>query len=113
MIFFFFKKDRSSLQYFIAQGMGQKSMFLTFRTICNLGGGLGLWVGWEEGEEESQGGSMPVYYEACLKTQPAYKPSITRRGSFPLRGFFFSINHLTVRSFSIKFFLNSNCKNIP
>ena len=63
----FFLKDRSSLQYFITQGMGQSSMFLTFCTICNLGGGLGLWVGWEEGEEESQG-SIPAYYEACLKT---------------------------------------------
>ena len=41
-----------------------------------LGGGLRLWVGWEEGKEESQGGSIPVYYEACLKTQPAHKPII-------------------------------------
>ena len=32
MILFFFK-DRSSLQYFITQGMGQSSMFLTFRTF--------------------------------------------------------------------------------
>ena len=61
---FFFLKDRSSLQYFITQEMGQSSMYLTFRTICNLGR---TWVGWEEGEEESQG-SMPDYYEACLKT---------------------------------------------
>ena len=45
---FFFLKDRLSLQYFITQGMGQSSMFLTFRTICNFrggGGGLRLWVG--------------------------------------------------------------------
>ena len=35
---FFFMKDRSSLQYFITQGMGQSSMFLTFRTICNFRG---------------------------------------------------------------------------
>ena len=35
---FFFLKDRSSLQYFITQGMGQSSMFLTFRTICNFRG---------------------------------------------------------------------------
>ena len=34
----FFLKDRSSLQYFITQGMGQSSMFLTFRTICNFRG---------------------------------------------------------------------------
>ena len=34
----FFFKDRSSLQYFITQGMGQSSMFLTFRTICNFRG---------------------------------------------------------------------------
>ena len=60
-----FLKDRSSLRYFITQGMSQSSMFLTFRTICNLGGGLGLWVRWEEGEEESQG-SIPAYYEVCL-----------------------------------------------
>ena len=32
-----------------------------------LGRGLGLWVGWKEGKEESQG-SIPVYYEDCLKT---------------------------------------------
>ena len=37
MIIFFFK-DRSSLQYFITQGMGQSSMFLTFRTIRNFRG---------------------------------------------------------------------------
>ena len=73
---FFFIKDRSSLQYFIKQGMGQSSMFLTFHTNVILGGGLRLWVEWEEGKEESQGGSIPVYYEACLKTQPAHKPLI-------------------------------------
>ena len=73
MILFFFIKDRSSLQYFITQGMGQSSMFHTFHTI--LGGGLRLWVGWEEGKGESQG-SIPVYYEACLKTQRAHKPLI-------------------------------------
>ena len=39
---FFFIKDRSSLQYFITQGMGQSSTFLTFRTICNFRGGLQL-----------------------------------------------------------------------
>ena len=38
MILFFFIKDRSSLQYFITQGMGQSSIFLTFRTICNFRG---------------------------------------------------------------------------
>ena len=66
MILFFFKGQVKSP---ILQNTrdGQSSMFLTFRTICNFGGGLGLWVRWEEGEEESQG-SMPDYYEACLKT---------------------------------------------
>ena len=34
----FFIKNRSSLQYFITQGMGQSSMFLTFCTICNFRG---------------------------------------------------------------------------
>ena len=34
----FFINDRSSLQYFITQGMGQSSMFLTFRTMCNFRG---------------------------------------------------------------------------
>ena len=87
----FFLKDRSSLQYFITQGMGQSSMFHTFHSICK--GGLRLWVGWEEGKEEFQGGSIPFYYEACLKTQPAHKPLITRRGSFPLRGFFVFKSH--------------------
>ena len=35
---FFFIKDRSSLQYFITQGVGQSSMFLTFGSICNFRG---------------------------------------------------------------------------
>ena len=35
---FFFLKDRSSFQYFITQGMGQSSMFLTFRTKSNFRG---------------------------------------------------------------------------
>ena len=64
MILFFFKGQVKSPIFHNTRD-GQSSMFLTFRTICNLGGGLGLWVGWEEGEEESQG--MPAYYEACLK----------------------------------------------
>ena len=38
ILFFFFLKDRSSLQYFITQGIGQSSMFLTFHTICNFRG---------------------------------------------------------------------------
>ena len=42
---------------FITQGMGQSSMFLTFRTISNFW----FWVGWEEGKEESQGSFIPVY----------------------------------------------------
>ena len=78
MILFFFK--------------GQVKSPVLHNTNVILGGGLRLWVGWEEGKEESQGGSIPVYYEAYLKTQPAHKPLITRRGSFPLRGFFFSFN---------------------
>ena len=32
----FFYKDRSSFQYFITQEMGQSSIFLTFRTLCNF-----------------------------------------------------------------------------
>ena len=36
VIILFILKDRSSLQNFITQGMGQISMFLTFHTICNL-----------------------------------------------------------------------------
>ena len=79
---FFFLKDRSSLQYFITQGMGQSSMFRTFLPFALyviLGGGLRLWLGWEEGKEEFQGGSIPVYYETCLKTQPAHKPYNEKR----------------------------------
>ena len=34
----FFLKDRSSLQYFITQGMGQSSMLLTICTIYNFRG---------------------------------------------------------------------------
>ena len=64
---FFFIKDRSSLQYFITQGMGQSSMFLTFRTICNFRGRTSALGRVGGGKEESQGGSIPVYYEACLK----------------------------------------------
>ena len=67
LFFFFFLKDRSSLQYFITQGMGQSLCSLPYALYVILGGGLGLWGGWGEGEEESQG-SMPAYYEACLKT---------------------------------------------
>ena len=33
-----FLKDRSTHQYFITQGIGPSSMFLTFRTVCNLMG---------------------------------------------------------------------------
>ena len=65
---------------------------LPFALYVILGGGLRLWLGEEEGKEESQGGSIPVYYETCLKTQPAHKPLITRRGSFPLRGLLFFSN---------------------
>ena len=38
ILFLFFIKDRSSLQYFITQGMGQSSIFLIFRTICKFRG---------------------------------------------------------------------------
>ena len=38
ILFLFFIKDRSSLQYFITQGMGQSSIFLIFRTICMFRG---------------------------------------------------------------------------
>ena len=99
-----FLKDGSSFRYFITQGMGQSSMFLTFALYLILGGGLRLWVGWEVGKEESQGSFIPVYYEACLKTQPAHKPLITRFFSSKRVVFVFSINHLTVGSFSINSF---------
>ena len=36
MILFFFFKGQVNFQYFITQGMGQSSMFLTFRTISNF-----------------------------------------------------------------------------
>ena len=61
VVILFFLKDRSSLQYFVTQWMGQSSMFLPFTLYVILGGGLWLWVGWEEGKEESQGGSIAVY----------------------------------------------------
>ena len=48
---------------------GAEFKVLTLHTICNFRGGLGLRVGWEEGEgEEESQGSIPVYYKACLKT---------------------------------------------
>ena len=93
ILFFFFFKDRSSLQYFITQGWVRVLCSLPFALYVILGGGLRLWLGWEEGKEESQGGSIPVvYYETCLKTQPAHKPLISRRGPFPLRGLLFFSN---------------------
>ena len=51
MILFFFIKDKSSLQYFITQGMGWVRVLcsLPFALYVILGGGLRLWVGWEEG----------------------------------------------------------------
>ena len=61
------KKDRSSLQYFITQRMGQSSMFFTFRTVCNFGGrtwALGR-VGGGRGRTLGLNHSL---YEACLKT---------------------------------------------
>ena len=42
MILSFNIKDRSCLQYFIIQGMGQSSIFLTFRIYIILVGGLQL-----------------------------------------------------------------------
>ena len=59
---FFFLKDRSSLQYFITQGMGQSSMFLTFRTICNFSGRTSALGRVGGGKGGIQGGSIPVYY---------------------------------------------------
>ena len=49
MIFFF---DRSSLQYLITQGMGQSLCSLPYALYVILGGGIGVWVCWGEGEEE-------------------------------------------------------------
>ena len=91
MILFFFK-DRSSLQYFITQVMGQSSMFRTFLTICNFRGRTSALVRVGGGKGGIPGRSIPLYYETCLKTQPAHKPLITRRGSFPLRGLLFFSN---------------------
>ena len=86
---FLFLKERSSLQYFITHGMGQSSRFLTFRTICNFRGRTSALVRVGGGK-----GGIPgrLYYETCLKTQPAHKPLIMRRGSFPLRGLLFFSN---------------------
>ena len=67
MMILFFLKDRSSLQYFIRQGKGQSSMSHTFRTVCNFRGRTWASGRVGGGEEESKG-SIPVFYEACLKT---------------------------------------------
>ena len=62
MILFFFKgQDRSSLQYFITQGMGQSSMFLTFRTICNFRGRTSALVRVGGGK-----GGIPGRLHTCL-----------------------------------------------
>ena len=73
MILFFFKGQVKS-PVLHNKGWVRVLCSLPFALCVILGGGLRLWVGWEEGKEESQGGSIPVYYEACLKTQPAHKP---------------------------------------
>ena len=59
--FLFFLKDRSSLQYFITQGMGQSSMFLTFRTICNFRGRTSALVRVGGGK-----GGIPGQLHTCL-----------------------------------------------
>ena len=60
MILFFFK-DRSSLQYFITQGMGQSSMFLTFRTISNFRGRTSAL-----GRVGGGKGGIPGRFHTCL-----------------------------------------------
>ena len=59
-VMIFFLKDRSSLQYFITQGMGQSSMFLTFRTLNFKGrtSALGRVVGGK--------GGIPGRLHTCL-----------------------------------------------
>ena len=59
--FLFFIEDRSSLQYFITQGMGQSSMILTFRTICNFRGRTSA-LGWVGGGK----GGIPGRLHTCL-----------------------------------------------
>ena len=60
----FFLKDRSSLQYFITQGMGQSSMFLTFHTICNFRRRT-----WALGRVGGGRGGIPRLHTClCLKT---------------------------------------------
>ena len=83
-----------------------------FALYLILGRGLRLWVGWEEGKEESLGGFIPVYYEACLKTQPAHKPLIMR--FFPLRGLslFFQLT-ISPSDLLALILLIQDCKNIP
>ena len=61
MILFFFLKDRSSLQYFITLGMGQSSMFRTFRTICNFRGRTSALVRVGGGK-----GGIPWLLHTCL-----------------------------------------------
>ena len=59
--FIIFLKDRSSLQYFTSQGMGQSSMFLTFRTICNFRGRTSALVRVGGGK-----GGIPGRLHTCL-----------------------------------------------
>ena len=106
----FFFKDRSSLQYLITQGMGQSLCSLPLELYVILGGGLRLWVGWEEGKKESQGGSIPVYYEACLITQPVHKPWFFSSKRVVV---FFQLTISPSDLLALILFLIQDCKNIP
>ena len=63
---FFFKGQFKSPILHTHNGWVSVPSSLTFALYVILGGGLQLWVGWEEGKEESQGGSLPVSFSITV-----------------------------------------------
>ena len=114
MILFFFKGQVKSPILHKHKGWVRVLCSLPFTLYVILGGGLQLWVGWEEGKEESQGGSIPVYYEAFLKTQPAHKLNNEKRFFSSKRVvFFFQLTISPSDLLALILFLIQDCKNIP
>ena len=91
--------------------MGQSSMFLTFRTICNFRGRTSALGRVGGGKGGIPGCSIPVYYEAFLKTQPAHNNE--KRFISSNRVCFFQLTISPSDLLALILFLIQDCKNIP